>query len=149
MKSDDKKKMYDILGIKSVIMEEMYERTNSDKADSEKKEIREIREIFSDKSKFLGSVFNVQFVFRKIVGNSGYVNYLDGFASYETETDSEIERFYFAYKAKGYDNFEIDSVEKDDSIWGKVTYCVEMHKKYDGYTLYATMVLDTRTWKSK
>lgn len=41
------KKMYDILGIKSVIMEEMCERT-----DSEKKEIREIREIFSDKSKF-------------------------------------------------------------------------------------------------
>ena len=40
MKSDDKKKMYDILGIKDV-----YERTDSDKADSEKKEIREIREI--------------------------------------------------------------------------------------------------------
>ena len=40
MKSDDKKKMYDILGIKSVYMEEMckrYERT-----DSEKKEIKEI-----------------------------------------------------------------------------------------------------------
>lgn len=54
MKSDDKKKMYDISGIKDVYFEEMYERTDSDKADSEKKEIREIREIFSDKSKFLG-----------------------------------------------------------------------------------------------
>ena len=147
MKSDDKKKMYDISGIKSVYLEEMYKRYEMH--DSEKKEIKEIKEILSSKSKFLDSVFCVQFVFRKIVGNSGYVNYLDGFASYETETDSEIERFYFAYKAKGYDNFEIDSVEKDDSIWGKVTYCVEMHKKYDGYTLYATMVLDTRTWKSK
>ena len=138
MKSDDKKKMYDILGIKSVIMEEMYERT-----DEEKKAIKEIKEILSSKSKFLGSVFGVQFVFRKIVGNSGYVNYLDGFASYETETDSEIERFYFAYKAKGYDNFEIDSVEKEEYMWAN-TYRVEMHKKYDGYTLYATMVLDTR-----
>lgn len=119
-------------------MEEMYERT-----DEEKKEIKEIKEIFSSKSKFLDSVFGVQFVFRKIVGNSGYVNYLDGFVSYETETDSEIERFYFAYKAKGYDNFEIDSVEKEEYMWAN-TYRVEMYKKYDGYTLYATMVLDTR-----
>lgn len=141
MKSDDKKKMYDISGIKSVYMEEMCKRYEM--ADSEKKEIKEIKEIFSSKSKFLDSVFGVQFVFRKIVGNSGYVNYLDGFVSYETETDSEIERFYFAYKAKGYDNFEIDSVEKEEYMWAN-TYRVEMHKKYDGYTLYATMVLDTR-----
>lgn len=141
MESDDKKKMYDILGIKSVYMEEMCKRYEM--ADSEKKEIKEIKEILSSKSKFLDSVFGVQFVFRKIVGNSGYVNYLDGFVSYETETDSEIERFYFAYKAKGYDNFEIDSVEKEEYMWAN-TYRVEMHKKYDGYTLYATMVLDTR-----
>lgn len=141
MKSDDKKKMYDISGIKSVYMEEMCKRYEM--ADSEKKEIKEIKEIFSSKSKFLDSVFGVQFVFRKIVGNSGYVNYLDGFVSYETETDSEIERFYFAYKAKGYDNFEIDSVEKEEYMWAN-TYRVEMHKKYDGYTLYATMVLDTK-----
>lgn len=53
-------------------MEEMYEKT-----DSEKKEIREIREIFSSKSKFLGSVFGVQFMYDKIVGDSGYVNYED------------------------------------------------------------------------
>ena len=43
--------MYDILGIKSVYMEEMYKRYEM--ADSEKKEIKEIKEIFSSKSKFL------------------------------------------------------------------------------------------------
>lgn len=64
--------MYDILGIKSVIMEEMCERT-----DSEKKEIREIKEIMSSKEKFLNSVDSVVFVFKKIVGDSGNVNYLD------------------------------------------------------------------------
>lgn len=144
MKSDDKKKMYDILGIKDVYFEEMYERTDSDKAYSEKKEIREIREIFSDKSKFLGSVFGVQFMYDKIVGDSGYVNYIDGFANYKADNDSELDNFYFVYKVRGYDNFEIDSVEKDDSMWGKCTYSVEMHKKYDGYTLYATMVLYAR-----
>lgn len=141
MKSDDKKKMYDILGIKSVYMEEMCKRYEM--ADSEKKEIKEIKEIMSSRNKFLNSVGSVVFVFRKIVGDSGYVNYLDDFVSYETETDSELERFYFAYKARGYDNFEIDSVEKDDSMWTN-TYRVEMHKKYDGYTLYATMVLNVR-----
>lgn len=52
-------------------MKEMYEKADSDKADSEKKEIREIREIFSSKSKFLGSVFSVQFMYDKIVGDSG------------------------------------------------------------------------------
>ena len=52
MKNDDEKKMYDNLGIKGAYFEEMYEKTDSDKADSEKKEIREIREIFSSKSKF-------------------------------------------------------------------------------------------------
>ena len=148
MKSDDKKKMYDILGIKDVYFEEMYERTDSDKADSEKKEIREIREIFSDKSKFLGSVFGVQFMYDKIVGDSGYVNYIDGLAIYGAESDSELDYFYFVYKARGYDNFEIDSVEKEDDMWGS-TYRVEMHRKYDGYTLYATMILNTRTWKNK
>ena len=146
MESNDKK-IYDNLGIKSVIMEEMYKRYEMH--DSEKKEIKEIKEILSSKSKFLSSVFGLRFVYRKIVGDSGYVNYLDGFASYEAAIDSELEHFYFAYKARGYDNFEIDSVEKDDSIWGKSTYYVEMHKKYDGYILYATMILNTRTWKSK
>ncbi|MBS4971645.1 MAG: hypothetical protein KHZ66_08700 [Lacticaseibacillus rhamnosus] len=145
MKSDDKKKMYDISGIKDVYFEEMYERTDSDKADSEKKEIREIREIFSDKSKFLGSVFYVKFAYSKIVSDSGYVNYIDGFANYEADNDSELDNFYFVYKVRGYDSFEIDSIEKDDSMWGKCTYSVEMHKKYDGYTLYATMILDVRT----
>ena len=40
MKNDDEKKMYDNLGIKGAYFEEMYEKTDSDKADSEKKEIR-------------------------------------------------------------------------------------------------------------
>jgi hypothetical protein len=141
MKSDDKKKMYDILGIKDVYFEEMCKRYEM--ADSEKKEIKEIKEIMSSRNKFLNSVGSVVFVFRKIVGDSGYVNYLDDFVSYETETDSELERFYFAYKARGYDNFEIDSIEKEEYMYGN-TYSVEMHKKYDGYILYATMVLDTR-----
>lgn len=116
MKSDDKKKMYDILGIKSVIMEEMCERTDSEKADSEKKEIREVKEIFSSKSKFLGSVFGVQFMYDKIVGDSGYVNYIDGLAIYGAESDSELDYFYFVCKSRGYDNFEIDSVEKEDDM---------------------------------
>lgn len=141
MKSDDKKKMYDISGIKSVYLEEMYKRYEMH--DSEKKEIKEIKEIFSSKSKFLDSVFGVQFVFRKIVGNSGYVNYIDGLAIYGAESDSELDYFYFVYKSRGYDNFEIDSVEKEDDMWGS-TYRVEMHRKYDGYTLYATMVLNVR-----
>lgn len=144
MKSDDKKKMYDILGIKSVIMEEMCEKTDEEKADSEKKEIREIKEILSSKSKFLGSVFGVQFMYDKIVGDSGYVNYIDGYASYKADNDSELDNFYFVYKVRGYGNFEIDSVEKEEYIWEN-TYSVEMHKKYDGYTLYATMILNTRT----
>ena len=101
--------MYDILGIKDVYFEEMYERTDSDKADSEKKEIKEIREIFSDKSKFLGSVFDVKFAYSKIVSDSGYVNYIDGFANYEADNDSELDNFYFVYKVRGYDNFEEDS----------------------------------------
>ena len=140
MKSDDKKKMYDILGIKSVHMEEMYKRYEMH--DLEKKEIKEIKEIMSSRNKFLNSVGSVVFVFRKIVGDSGYVNYLDDFVSYETETDSELERFYFAYKARGYDNFEIDSIEKEEYMYGN-TYSVEMHKKYDGYTLYVNMTLKT------
>lgn len=138
MKSDDKKKMYDISGIKSVYMEEMCERTDEDK-----KEIREIKEILSSKSKFLGSVFGVQFMYDKIVGDSGYVNYIDGLAIYGAESDSELDYFYFVYKSRGYDNFEIDSVEKEEYMYGN-TYSVEMHKKYDGYTLYATMVLNVR-----
>lgn len=142
MKSDDEKKMYDILGIKSVYMEEMCKRYEM--ADSEKKEIREIKEILSSKSKFLGSVFGVQFMYDKIVSDSGYVNYIDGFANYEADNDSELDNFYFAYKARGYDNFEIDSIEKEEYMYGN-TYSVEMHKKYDGYTLYATMILDVRT----
>lgn len=142
MESNDKK-IYDNLGIKSVYMEEMYEKT-----DEEKKAIKEIKEIMSSGNKFLNSVGSVAFVYRKIVGDSGYVNYLDGFVSYETETDSEIDYFYFVYKSRGYDNFEIDSVEKEEYMWVN-TYRVEMHKKYDGYILYATMILDTRTWKSK
>ena len=146
MKSDDKKKMYDILGIKSVYMEEMCKRYEM--ADSEKKEIKEIKEILSSKSKFLDSVFGVQFVFRKIVGDSGNVNCLD-LGNFEAVDNYELDYFYNEYKTRGYDNFEIDSVEKEDSIWGKGTYCVEMHKKYDGYTLYATMVLNVRGWKSK
>lgn len=147
MKSDDKEKMYDILGIKDVYFEEMYEKTDSDKADSEKKEIREIREIFSSKSKFLGSVFGVQFVFRKIVGDSGNVNCLD-LGNFEAVDNCELDYFYFVCKSRGYDNFEIDSVEKEGDMWGS-TYRVKMHKKYDGYVLYATMVLNTREWKSK
>ena len=146
MKSDDKKKMYDILGIKRVYMEEMCKRYEM--ADSEKKEIKEIKEILSSKSKFLDSVFGVQFVFRKIVGDSGNVNCLD-LGNFEAVDNYELDYFYNEYKTRGYDNFEIDSVEKEDSIWGKGTYCVEMHKKYDGYILYATMILNTRTWKSK
>lgn len=114
-----------------------------------KSDIEEIKEILSSKSKFLGSVFGVQFMYDKIVSDSGYVNYIDGFANYEADNDSELDNFYFVYKVRGYDNFEIDSVEKDDSIWGNCTYNVEMHKKYDGYTLYATMILNTMTWKSK
>lgn len=136
--------MYDISGIKSVYMEEMCERTDSDKADSEKKEIKEIKEIFSDKSKFLESVSDVKFAYSKIVSDSGYVNYIDGFASYEADNDSELDNFYFVYKVRGYGNFEIDSVEKEEYMWAN-TYRVEMHKKYDGYTLYATMILDVRT----
>lgn len=143
MESDDKK-IYDNLGIKSVIMEEMYEKT-----DEEKKAFKEIKEILSSKSKFLNSVFGLRFEYRKIVGDSGYVNYLDGFASYEAAIDSELEHFYFAYKARGYDNFEIDSVEKEDGFWNDCTYRIEMYKKYDGYTLYATMILNVRGWKSK
>ena len=143
MESNDKK-IYDNLGIKSVIMEEMCERT-----DEEKKAIKEIKEILSSKSKFLSSVFGLRFEYSKIVGDSGYVNYLDGFASYEAEIDSELEHFYFAYKVRGYGNFYIDSVEKEDGFWNDCTYFVEMHKKYDGYTLYATMVLNVRGWKSK
>lgn len=54
-----KKKMYDILGIKSVIMEEMYEKT-----DSEKKEIREVKEIMSSKEKFLENIWGVTFAFK-------------------------------------------------------------------------------------
>ena len=141
MKSDDKKKMYDISGIKSVYMEEMCKRYEM--ADSEKKEIKEIKEILSSKSKFLGSVSGVQFMYDKIVGDSGYVNYIDGFANYEADNDSELDNFYFVYKVRGYDNFEIDSVEKEEYMWTN-TYRVEMHKKYDGYTLYATMVLDAK-----
>lgn len=141
MKSDDKKKMYDISGIKSVYMEEMCKRYEM--ADSEKKEIKEIKEILSSKSKFLDSVFGVQFMYDKIVGDSGYVNYIDGLAIYGAESDSELDYFYFVYKSRGYDNFEIDSVEKEDDMWGS-TYRVEMHRKYDGYTLYATMVLNVR-----
>lgn len=148
MKNDDEKKMYDNLRIKGVYFEEMYEKTDSDKADSEKKEIRQIREIFSSKSKFLGSVFSMQFMYDKIVGDSGYVNYIDGLAIYRAESDSDLDYFYFVCKSRGYDNFVIDSVEKeDDMLWN--TYRVEMHKRYDGYTLYATMVLNVRTWKSK
>lgn len=113
-------------------------------ADSEKKEIREIREIFSDKSKFLESVSDVKFAYSKIVSDSGYVNYIDGYASYEADNDSELDNFYFVYKVRGYGNFEIDSVEKEEYMWVN-TYSVEMHKKYDGYTLYATMILNTRT----
>lgn len=145
MKSDDKK-IYDSLGIKSVYMEEMCKRYEM--ADSEKKEIKEIKEILSSKSKFLDSVFGVQFVFRKIVGDSGNVNCLD-LGNFEAVDNCELDYFYNEYKTRGYDNFEIDSVEKEDYIWGKGTYCMEMHKKYDGYILYATMILNTRTWKSK
>lgn len=107
-------------------------------------DIEKVKEIFSDKSKFLESVFDVKFAYNKIVSDSGYVNYIDGFANYEADNDSELEHFYFAYKARGYDNFKIDSIEKDDCIWGKCTYSVEMHRKYDGYTLYATMILNVR-----
>lgn len=32
---------------------------------------------------------------------------------------------------------------KEDDMWGSI-YRVEMHKRYDGYTLYVAMVLDTR-----
>lgn len=138
--------MYDILGIKSVYMEEMCKRYEM--ADSEKKEIKEIKEILSSKSKFLSNVFGMQFVYRKIVGDSGYVNYLD-LGNFEAVDNCELDYFYNEYKTRGYDNFEIDSVEKDDSIWGKCTYRMEMHKKYDGYVLYATMVLDIRNYKSK
>lgn len=81
--------------MKNVIFEEMYEKTDSDKANSEKKEIREIREIFSSKSKFLGSVFSMQFMYDKIVGDSGYVNYIDGLAIYEACNDSELDNFYY------------------------------------------------------
>lgn len=121
----------------------MYEKT-----DSEEKEIKKIKEILSSKSKFLSSVFEVQFVYRKIVGDSGYVNYLD-LGNFEAVDNCELDYFYNEYKTRGYDNFEIDSVEKNCCIWGKCTYSVEMHKKYDGYTLYATMVLNVREWKSK
>lgn len=122
-------------------MKEMYE-----KADSEKKEIREIREIFSSKSKFLGSVFSMQFMYDKIVGDSGYVNYIDGLAIYEAYNDSELDNFYFVYRMRVYDNFEIDSVEKEDAFWNDCSYRVKMHKRYDGYTLYARMVLNVRKW---
>lgn len=118
--------------VKSVIMEEMYERT-----DSEKKTIREIKEIMSSKEKFLNSVDSVVFVFRKIVGDSGNVNYLN-FGNFEAENDFELRYFYDEYKTRGYDNFEIYSA---DSYVRSCRYRVEMYKKYDGYTLYAVMIL--------
>lgn len=121
----------------------MYEKT-----DSEEKEIKKIKEILSSKSKFLSSVFEVQFVYRKIVGDSGYVNYLD-LGNFEAVDNCELDYFYNEYKTRGYDNFEIDSVEKEGGFWNNCTYRMEMHKKYDGYTLYATMVLNVREWKSK
>lgn len=107
-------------------------------------DIEKVKEIFSDKSKFLESVFDVKFAYNKIVGDSGYVNYIDGFANYEADNDSELDNFYFVYKVRGYGNFEIDSVKKNDCIWCKCIYSVEMHRKYDGYTLYATMILNVR-----
>lgn len=91
MKNDDEKKMYDNLGIKGAYFEEMYEKTDSDKADSEKKEIREIREIFSSKSKFLGSVFGVQFMYDKIVEkkSAGYNVVVRGRIFIKGETSRE------------------------------------------------------------
>lgn len=98
-------------------------------------DIERIKEIFSSKREFLGSVFGVRFVYRRIVDDSGYVNYLDVLANYEADNDSELEYFYFAYKAREYDNFEIDSVEKEDSFWHAYTYRVEMHKEYRGMVI--------------
>ena len=94
MKSDDEKKMYDISGIKSVYMEEMCKRYEM--ADSEKKEIKEIKEILSSKSKFLGSVFGLQFMYRKIVGDSGNVNCLD-LGNFEAVDNCELDYFYNEY----------------------------------------------------
>lgn len=128
--------------IKSVIMEEMCEKT--ERADLEK-----IKEIFSSNSKFLSDVFEVQFVYRKIVGDFGYVNYIDGFANYEAQDNCELDWFYKEYKTRGYDNFKIDSVEKEDNFWNDCIYRVEMHKKYDGYILYVTMILNVMNHKIK
>lgn len=75
----------------------------------------------------------MQFMYDKIVCDSGYVNYIDGLAIYEAYNDSELDNFYFVYRMRGYDNFEIDSVEKDNYIWGSFTYRVEMHKRYELY----------------
>lgn len=75
MKSDDKKKMYDILGIKSVYMEEMYERTDSEKKtiyvvmilyvkgveEQMIKDIERVEEILSSKEKFLENIWGVKF----------------------------------------------------------------------------------------
>lgn len=105
--------------------------------------IERVDEILSNKEKFLENVWSAEFNFRKIVGDSGYVNLIE-FPIYVANDEGEREHFYDIYKTRGYDNFEIDSIEKDDSMWGKCTYCVEMHKKYEGYTLYATMVLYAR-----
>lgn len=107
-----------------------------------KSDIERIKEIMSSRNKFLNSVDSVVFVFRKIVSDTGYVNWLD-FGSFEAENDNELRYFYDAYKVREYDNFEILSANRTDYLKrGNYRYRIEICKKYDGYTLYAVMILN-------
>lgn len=108
------------------------------KSDDEK-----VKEIMSSRNEFLNSVDSVVFIFRKIVSDSGHVNYLN-FGNFEAENDNELRYFYDEYKTRGYDNFEIKIANRMDYMGRNYRYRVEMCKKYDGYTLYVVMILGVK-----
>lgn len=102
-------------------------------------DVEKIREIFSSKENFLKYVWGVEFNFRKIMDDAGNSNWIE-FPMYVAEDEGEIGYFYDIYETREYDKFEIDYVD-NGNYKDSHKYWVKMHKNYNGYTLYAEMML--------
>ena len=102
------------------------------------KDIKIIEEILSSKEKFLENVWSVELELGWTVISSQFTKTERYFAS----TYDGLGDFYNRYKSRICDRLklEIRNVEQVDVAFNH-GYRVEMYKKYDGYTLYAVMIL--------
>ena len=102
----------------------------------------EVLDIMSSRDKFINNVGAVEFLIKKYAKPAVIAKNLVDYATYSAHSERELEDFYDAFRLRGYGGLKIMRVVKLNNKW-KMGYYVELAKDYDGFSLYAEMVLET------